>query len=107
MTTSSTSFNRTDSSTHFMGDQEIQINGDTADVETYAIIYILYTVEGARYQSMRGIHYEDEMVSGMTVDGRSNTGWCTVTGDAVSGWTRPCPVSIRCPSPNRKVYLGF
>ena len=42
---------RTDSSTHFM-----------ADVETYAIIHILYTVEDAQYQSMRGIHYEDKMV---------------------------------------------
>ena len=35
---------RFDRSTHFMGDQEIQINGDTADVETYAIDYLLDTV---------------------------------------------------------------
>jgi len=36
---------RTNSSTHFMGDQIFQFDGDTAEVETYAIIYILCTVE--------------------------------------------------------------
>ena len=49
-------------STHFMGDQEIQINGDTADVETYAIDYLFYTVEGTHYQSMGGLRYVDKMV---------------------------------------------
>ena len=57
-----TGTSRFDHSTHFMGDQEIQINGDTADVETYAIDYLLYTVEGTQYQSMGGLRYVDKMV---------------------------------------------
>ena len=75
------SISRTDSSTHFMGDQEIQINGDTADVETYAIIHILYTVEDAQYQSMRGIHYEDKMV-------RHDGGWQVQHRVVHSDWRR-------------------
>ena len=62
------SSSRSDRRTHFMGDQEIQIHGDTADVETYAIDYILYTVEGIQYQSTGGLRYQDRMV-------RRNGGW--------------------------------
>ncbi len=56
-----TGTSRFERSTHFMGDQEIQINGDNADVETYAIDYLLYTVEGIQYQSVGGLRYQDRM----------------------------------------------
>ena len=57
-----TGTSRFDRSTHFMGDQEIQISGDTADVETYAIDYLLYPIEGKQYQSIGGLRYQDKMV---------------------------------------------
>ena len=62
------SSSRSDRRTHFMGDQDIQIRGDTADVETYAIDYILYTVDDTQYQSTGGLRYQDRMV-------RQNGGW--------------------------------
>lgn len=48
--------------THFMGDQLIDIQGDTAEVETYAIDYLLYTLEGTQYLSTGGLRYEDKFV---------------------------------------------
>ena len=93
---------RTDSSTHFMGDQQFQFNGDIADVETYAIIYILYTLDSTQYQSMSGIHYEDKMVR-IDSGGKSNAGSCTAIGGAVPGWTPRFPASTRCRSPHREV----
>lgn len=62
------SITRYDRSTHSMGNQEIQIDGDTAVVETYALDYLLYTIEGTQYQSTGGLRYEDKMV-------RHDGGW--------------------------------
>ena len=73
-----------------MGDQEFQITGAMADVETYAIIYILYTVEGTQYQSMRGIHYEDKMV-------RYDRGWQVQHRVVHSDWLRGIRVETSVP----------
>ena len=56
------SLSRSDQRTHFMGDQQIKLNGKEADAETYAIDYILYTVEGSQYMSMGSLRYQDKMV---------------------------------------------
>ena len=53
---------RYDGRTHFMGDQEIRITGDTADVETYAVDCNRYTVEGSQYLTMGGLRYQDKLV---------------------------------------------
>ena len=53
-------YTRTHRATHFMGDQEIRINGDSADVETYAISY--RRVEGTQSLAIGGLRYEDKMV---------------------------------------------
>ena len=85
---------RYDAHTHFMGDQEIQLNGDSADVETYAIIYIVYTVEGTQYISTGGIHYEDRMVR---YDGEWRVQNRVVHGD----WRRKTRVDDSIPGADR------
>ena len=47
---------------HFMGDQFIEIYGDTAEVETYAIDYLWYAVDGIQYISTGGLRYSDKML---------------------------------------------
>ena len=84
------SISRTDSSTHFMGDQQFQFSGDVADVETNAIIYIVYTVEGTQYQSIAGIHYEDKMV-------RHDGGWQVQNRIVHSDWRRGTRVDTSLP----------
>ena len=49
-------------STHFMGDQLVQINGDSAEVETYAVAFGIHYVDGATSVVMTGLRYVDEMV---------------------------------------------
>ena len=58
------SVSRFQSSTHFMGDQSIEFSGDAAEVQTYAIDYLLYAVDGTLYQSVGGLRYQDTMVRG-------------------------------------------
>ena len=53
---------RTERSTHFMGDQEVRLNGDTAEVETYAVAYLVRTVDETQSLLMRGLRYQDKMV---------------------------------------------
>tara|TARA_B100000315_G_scaffold48707_1_gene43407 strand:- start:3500 stop:3937 length:438 start_codon:yes stop_codon:yes gene_type:complete len=53
-------YTRSHRATHFLGDQDIQINGNSADVETYAIAYS--RVEGAQSLRMAGLRYQDKMV---------------------------------------------
>jgi hypothetical protein len=77
-----------------MGDQVFQFDGDTAEVETYAIIYILYTVEDVQYQSMAGIHYEDRMV-------RGNSGWQVQHRVVHSDWRRGTRVDTSVPGIDR------
>jgi hypothetical protein len=53
-------YDRTHRATHFMGDQEIHIHGDSADVETYAIAYS--RPEGTDSLQITGLRYVDKMV---------------------------------------------
>ena len=88
------SVSRFQSSTHFMGDQSIEIIGDTAEVETYAIDYLLYTVDGTLYQSMGGLRYQDTMVRG---DGL----WKISHRVMHTDWRRNSPVDSSVPGPDR------
>ena len=81
---------RSDRSTHFMGDQEIKISGDTADVETYAIDYLLYTIEGTQYQAMGGLRYRDRMV-------RQNGQWLVQHRVLHIDWRRNSPIDPSVP----------
>ena len=89
---------RYDTHTHFMGDQEIQLNGDSADVETYAIIYIVYTVDGTQYLSTGGIHYEDRMA-------RFNGEWRIQNRIVHSDWRRKAKVDDSIPGADRLPIL--
>jgi uncharacterized protein (TIGR02246 family) len=53
-------YNRPHRATHFLGDQDIRIDGDSAAVETYAIAYS--RVEGTESMRMSGLRYQDKMV---------------------------------------------
>ena len=53
-------YNRPHRATHFLGDQDIRIDGDSAEVETYAIAYS--RVEGTESMRMSGLRYQDKMV---------------------------------------------
>ena len=75
------STSRFDRSTHSMGDQQVSISGDTAEVETYAIDYLLYTIEGKQYQSIGGLRYQDKMVRR---DGR----WLVQHRSLLTDWRR-------------------
>ncbi len=49
-------------STHFMGDQVIQVDGDTAEVETYAVAFGVRDVDGTPTVAITGLRYVDKMV---------------------------------------------
>lgn len=53
-------YNRPHRATHFLGDQDIRIDGDSAEVETYAIAYS--RVESTESMRMSGLRYQDKMV---------------------------------------------
>ena len=53
-------YTRPHRATHFLGDQDIRIDGDSAEVETYAIAYS--RVEGTESMRMSGLRYQDKMV---------------------------------------------
>ena len=53
---------RSERSTHFMGDQEVQINADTAEVETYAIVYLVRKFEDTLGLVILGLRYQDRMM---------------------------------------------
>ena len=48
--------------TVFMGNQIIELKGDTADVETYAIDYLRYTKGGQDYDMWGALRYYDTFV---------------------------------------------
>jgi hypothetical protein len=79
--------------THFMGDQLIDIQGDTADVETYAIDYLLYTLEGTQYMSTGGLRYNDKF---MRQDGK----WLVHHRVMYVDWRRNEPIDQASPGPD-------
>ena len=88
------STSRFDRSTHSMGDQQVSISGDTAEVETYAIDYLLYTVDGKQYQAVGGLRYEDKMV-------RHDGGWLVQHRVLQIDWRRNSPVDPSVPGIDR------
>ena len=59
---------RYDSTMHFIGNQLIEINGDTASSETYAVAYHRLTGDSAPTLFTVGVRYLDELV-------RDANGW--------------------------------
>jgi ketosteroid isomerase-like protein len=68
-------------STHLRGDQEVKLDGDTAEVETYAVDYLTYTIDGVPHQSTHGLRYRDTMV-------REGEVWRVKHRVLHSDWTR-------------------
>ena len=88
------SVSRFQSSTHFMGDQSVELRDDTTEVQTYAIDYLLYTVDGSLFQSVGGLRYLDTMVRG---DGL----WKISRRVMYTDWRRNSPVDASVPGPER------
>ncbi len=72
--------------THFMGNQSIDLHGDTADVETYAIDYLRFTKDGRDYDMWGGLRYEDSFV-------READGWKIRRRVMHTDWRRYDPVT--------------
>ena len=80
--------------THFMGDQVIQINGDTAEVETYAVGYGVANVDGTQSLLITGLRYVDKMV-------RQNGQWLVQHRVLHHDWRGNAPADASLPSPDR------
>lgn len=48
--------------THFMANQLIEVYGDTAVMETYAIAYLRLEKDGVEYDTTGGLRYVDKLV---------------------------------------------
>ena len=81
-------------STHFMGDQAIQIDGDTAEVETYAVAFGVHYVDDALSVVMTGLRYVDKMV-------RQDGQWLVQHRVLHHDWRGNAPADVQFPSPNR------
>ncbi len=80
-------------STHFMGDQVVQIDGDTAEVETYAVAFSVRDVDGAPSLFMTGLRYADKMV-------RKNGQWLVRHRVLHHDWGN-ASADVQLPSPDR------
>ncbi len=81
-------------STHFMGDQAIQINGDSAEVETYAVAFGIHYVDGTPSVVMTGLRYVDTMV-------RQDGQWLVRHRVLHHDWRGNAPADVQLPSPDR------
>ncbi len=81
-------------STHFMGDQIIQSDGDTAEVETYAVAFSVRDVEGAPSVVITGLRYVDTMV-------RQNGQWLVRHRVLHHDWRGNAPADVSLPGPDR------
>ncbi len=81
-------------STHFMGDQLVQIYGDTAEVETYAVAFGARDVDGAPTVVVTGLRYVDKMV-------RQNGQWLVQNRVLQFDWRGNAPADTSLPSPDR------
>ena len=81
-------------STHFMGDQVVQLDGDTADVETYAVAFGVHHVEGASTVVITGLRYVDKMV-------RQDGQWLVRHRMLHHDWRGNAPADLQLPSPDR------
>jgi hypothetical protein len=67
---------------HFMGNQLIQVEADTAHTETYAIAHHFRDSAGEEEALIMGVRYEDDLVR--TDDGR----WVIARREAFAMWKR-------------------
>ena len=81
-------------STHFMGDQLVQINGDSAEVETYAVAFGIHYVDDALSVVMTGLRYVDKMV-------RQDDQWLVQQRVLHHDWRGNAPADVTLPSPGR------
>ena len=72
--------------THFMGNQLVDLQGDTVNVETYAIDYLRFTKDGRDYDMWGGLRYEDTFV-------RQNGEWRIKHRVMHTDWRRYDPVT--------------
>ena len=78
--------------THSMGDQIVEFDGDTARVETYARDQLRYTRDGVTYDMTGGLRYEDTFV-------RTPDGWRIQHRVMHTDWRRHDPV-VEAPGPH-------
>ena len=72
---------------HFMGNQQLEIHGDTADMSTHAIDFFRYTEDGKRYDRWGELRYVDKVVR---KDGR----WQIHRRNGQIDWRRIDPVTL-------------
>ena len=68
-------------STHFIGNQLVQFQGDVAQIETYAIAYLWRGQVGNQSETRNGLRYLDEMV-------QRDGSWVIRRRKLVCDWTR-------------------
>ena len=68
-------------STHFMGNHLVEMKGDSAKVETYAVATLRTVAEGRKVDMVSGLRYLDEMV-------RTGEGWLIGRRVMVHDWRR-------------------
>ncbi len=81
-------------STHFMGDQLVRLDGDTAEVETYAVAFGVHDVEGAPSVVITGLRYVDTMV-------RQDGQWLVRHRALHHDWRGNAPADVQFPSLDR------
>ncbi len=74
-------------STHHMGHQTVEVNGDQAKSETYATAHVVFTSDGKDMLRTRGLRYVDDLVR---VDGN----WLVASRQHVVDWERSEPVDV-------------
>jgi len=82
---------RWDSTMHFVGNQLVELDGDRASCESYAIAFHRRDRVGDAAELVVGIRYEDEL-------SRGATGWRIARRRACALWSRgsgPAPVARR------------
>ncbi len=72
-------------STHFMGNHLVELKGDRAKVETYAVATLRTVAEGREVDLVSGLRYLDEMV-------QTDEGWLIGRRVMVHDWRRSDPV---------------
>ena len=75
------------SSTHFLGNIFVELDGDSARAESYAIGYLATRASDGAALRTRGLRYRDLLR-------RGDNGWAIVNRVSTADWERLSPVSI-------------
>lgn len=79
------SLERYESTMHFVGNQLVELHGDRAHCETYAVAYHRFARATVKYDRVVAVRYEDELV-------REAEAWLICRRSARTLWTRDDPV---------------